>query len=191
MAAAGKAIARVLGGEPVLGVKRATEAQWGQMILRGMPVRCADALRQAVALPETALARLLGVSEEALTQARGGTGRLGPQASYRLYSVARIVALAILVLESEQGAKYWLTSPQRPLGGQQPIALLSSEAGKDLVEKLLVKIGREARVWGSSGSRDVPGLLYGLTPRRRPDPRPTPNRAPWTRPSSGGPGTAA
>lgn len=150
---AGKAIARVLGGERVLGLKRPSEAQWGQMILGGMPIGSVDALRQAMGLPETTLARLLGVSDEALAQARRSAGRLGPQASYRLFSLARIVALAVLVLETEQGAKYWLTSPQQQLGGCQPMTLLASESGKDLVEQLLVRIGREARVWGSSGSR--------------------------------------
>ena len=140
--AAGTAIVNVLGGERVLGVSPASMAEWGWMILEGMPVQSADALRETMALPEAVLAQLLGVSEKTLFMVRAGTGRLGSLASHRLFCVARIVALAILVLETEQAAIQWLMHPQCALGVRSPVGLLKTEAGRNLVEKLLLQIGR-------------------------------------------------
>jgi len=141
--AAGTAIVSVLGGARVLGTAPGSAAQWERMILEGIPVRSADALRETMALPEAVLAQLLGVSEKTLFLARAGTGRLGSLASHRLFCVARIVALAILVLGSEQAAMRWLMHPQFALGVRSPITLLKTEAGRNLIEKLLLQIGRE------------------------------------------------
>lgn len=140
--AAGAAIASVLGGEQVLGANPGSMAEWGWMILEGMPVQSADALRETMALPEAVLAQLLGVSEKTLFMARAGTGRLGSLASHRLFCVARIVALAILVLETDQAAIQWLMHPQYALGVRSPVTLLRTEAGRNVVEKLLLQIGR-------------------------------------------------
>ncbi len=138
----GTAIVNVLGGERVLGVSPASMAEWGWMILEGMPVKSADALKETMALPEAVLAELLGVSEKTLFLARAGTGRLDSLASHRLFSVARIVALAILVLEPGTAAFQWLMRPHDALGVPSPVALLKTEAGRNLVEKLLLQIGR-------------------------------------------------
>jgi putative toxin-antitoxin system antitoxin component (TIGR02293 family) len=69
---------------------------------------------------------------------------LGSVTSHRLFCVARIVALAILVLETEQAAIRWLMRPQFALGVRSPVALLKTEAGRNLVEGLLLQIGRGA-----------------------------------------------
>jgi putative toxin-antitoxin system antitoxin component (TIGR02293 family) len=151
--AAGAAIVSVLGGARVLGMDSGSTAQWERMVLEGMPVRSADALQETMALPEGVLAQLLGVSEGTLSLARAGTGRLGSLASHRLFCVARIVALAILVLESEQAATRWLMQPHYRLGLQPPVALLATQAGRDSVEKLLLRIGRDART-GTLTARD-------------------------------------
>ena len=142
MAAGTAAIVNVLGGERVLGVSPTSMAEWGWMILEGMPVQSADALRETMALPEAVLAQLLGVSEKTLFMARAGAGRLGSLASHRLFCVARIVALAILVLEAEHAAIHWLMHPQYALGVRSPVSLLKTEAGRNVVEKLLLQIGR-------------------------------------------------
>jgi putative toxin-antitoxin system antitoxin component (TIGR02293 family) len=50
------------------------------------------------------------------------------------------LALAIEVLESEAAALHWLKRPQIGLGGRVPLALLSTDPGRDQVEKLLLRI---------------------------------------------------
>ncbi len=53
---------------------------------------------------------------------------------------ARIIELAIRVLEDEEKARNWLQKPQYGLGGAVPIELLQTEAGAKEVEELLWRI---------------------------------------------------
>jgi len=112
------------------------------MVCEGVPVRSADTLQQAIGVPDAVLAQLLGVSEMILWRVRASNGRLSPAASLRLLRAARIVALAFEVLESEQDAVRWLMHPQAGLGVRPPLALLATDAGRDLVEKMLLQIGQ-------------------------------------------------
>ena len=61
-------------------------------------------------------------------------------ASDRLFRVARIGALAIEVLEDEARAVSWLKRPQIGPGGRTPLELLTTDVGRDQVEKLLLRI---------------------------------------------------
>jgi putative toxin-antitoxin system antitoxin component (TIGR02293 family) len=114
--------------------------QWEKTIRDGVPVQSAAALKELIAVPDALLAELLGISEKTLSRARSSKGRLDPVASDRLFRVARIVALAIEVLETEQAALHWLKRPQIGLGVRVPLALLTTDAGCDQVEKLLLRI---------------------------------------------------
>jgi|SRR5882672_5552879 len=134
------AIADFLGGKKALGVSPKTAFDWEGIIHGGMSVRSAEALKESIAVPDTLLAELLGISEKTLSRARVGQGRLDPVVSDRLYRVARIVALAIEVLENEQAALHWLKRSQIGLGGRVPLTLLTTDVGRDQVEKLLVRI---------------------------------------------------
>lgn len=134
------AIADVLGGKRALGAKPKTAADWQEVIERGMPVSSAEALKGSFAVPDGVLAELLGLSEKTLSRARAAQRRLDPVASDRLFRVARIGALAIDVLEDEQRAISWLKRPQIGLGGRTPLALLTTDIGRDQVEKLLLRI---------------------------------------------------
>jgi putative toxin-antitoxin system antitoxin component (TIGR02293 family) len=109
------------------------------MINAGLPVRSAEALQRAIGVPDAVLAQLLGVSEMSLAQLRGGNGRLDRLMSDRLLCVARIVALAIQMLESERAALRWLMHPRFELGSRAPLALMKTDAGRHLVERLLLR----------------------------------------------------
>lgn len=134
------AIADFLGGKKALGASPRTAVDWDALIREGMPVRSAEALKEGIAAPDGLLAELLGISEKTLSRARAGQGRLDPVTSDRLFRVARIVALAIEVLESEAAALHWLKRPQIGLGGRVPLSLLVTDPGRDQVEKLLLRI---------------------------------------------------
>ncbi|MCK6431207.1 MAG: DUF2384 domain-containing protein [Burkholderiaceae bacterium] len=105
-----------------------------------MPARSAEALKASIAVPDALLAQLLGISEKTLSRVRAGEGRLDPVVSDRVFRVARIVALATDVLETEEAALHWLKRPQIGLGGRIPLALLTTDAGRAQVEKLLLCI---------------------------------------------------
>src|SRR3990172_7394676 len=134
------AIAGVLGGSRAVGARPKTAADWQAVIEEGIPVGSAEALKRAIAVPDRELAALLGISEKTLSRGRAAGGRLDPVASDRLFRVARIGALANGVFESEAAAADWLKRPQIGLGGRVPLELLTTDVGRDQVEKLLLRI---------------------------------------------------
>jgi putative toxin-antitoxin system antitoxin component (TIGR02293 family) len=133
-------LATFLGGRKTLGTLPGTPQDWESAIHGGLPVGAARALKEQLAVPDARLAGLLGISEKTLSRARAGKGRFDTVVSDRLYRVARIVALAIDVLEDEQAALRWLKRPQIGLGRREPLSLLTTDAGRDQVEKLLLRI---------------------------------------------------
>lgn len=134
------AIEDYLGGRKALGVKPKSVFDWETIIHAGMPVQSVEAFKQHIAVPDGLLAQLLGVSEKTLSRARAANSKLDPVASDRLFRVARVVTLAIEVLESEPAALRWLKRGQIGLGGRVPLELLATEPGRDQVEKLLLRI---------------------------------------------------
>ena len=138
--ATASAIAEALGGAKALGANPKTAMQWEKAIHDGIPAQSAMALKERIAVPDATLAQLLGISEKTLSRARAGKGRLDLVASDRLFRVAKIVALAIWVLESEDGGVHWLKRPQFGLGMRVPLDLLTTDAGCEQVEGLLLAI---------------------------------------------------
>ena len=67
-------------------------------------------------------------------------GRLGPAESDRVVRFARLMGKAVQVMESEDNARKWLTSPQVGLGGAAPLDYAESEMGAREVEDLLGRI---------------------------------------------------
>jgi len=134
------AVVEVLGGRKALRARPRTALQWQEVILAGVPVESAEALKGEIAVADRAFAELIGISEKTLSRARAGKGRLDAVVSDRLFRLARIVALATDVLEGEAPAVRWLKRPQFGLGGRIPLSLLVTDAGRDEVEKLLLRI---------------------------------------------------
>lgn len=134
------AVEHFLGGKEALGIEPQTLTDWEAIIHEGMPVRSVEVLKESIAIPDGQLAELLGISEKTLSRARAAKSKLDSVASDRLFRVARIVALAIEVLEGEAAALHWLKRPQIGLGGRVPLTMLTTDPGRDQVEKLLLRI---------------------------------------------------
>ena len=133
-------VAAILGGSKALHAKPLTAGDWHQVITRGVPVRSADALKESLGVNDGTLAALLGVSDKTLTRARQANAKLDSSTSDRLFRTARIAAIARDVLESESAAADWLKRPQIGLGGAKPIELLTTAAGAQEVEQLLLRM---------------------------------------------------
>jgi putative toxin-antitoxin system antitoxin component (TIGR02293 family) len=129
-----------LGGKRALGTSPKTPADWDTLIRDGVPVGAVDVLKTSTAIADAELAALLGISEKTLYRARAAQSKLDSVASDRLYRFARIVALAVEVLEDQAAALHWLVRPQVGLGGRRPLALLTTEVGREQVESLLLRI---------------------------------------------------
>ncbi len=110
-----------------------------EIIRRGLPVQELDALQSVLDLPMEKLAPMLGISKATLHR-RKTQGRLGPDESDRVIRFARLMAKATEVLESEDAARRWLTSPQFGLGGSVPLDYALTEVGAREVEDLLGRI---------------------------------------------------
>jgi putative toxin-antitoxin system antitoxin component (TIGR02293 family) len=134
------AMKNLLGGQRAMGASPKTPTDWEALIRQGMPVRSAEVLKASIGITDGEWAALLGVSAKTLYRARAAQSRLDAVTSDRVYRVARIVALAAEVLEDSTAALHWLERPQIGLGGRTPLALLTTEVGRDQVESLLLRI---------------------------------------------------
>lgn len=110
-----------------------------EVLRDGLPVQELEALQASLALPMEKLVPMLGLSK-ATFHRRKIEGKLSPAESDRLVRFARLMGRAAEVLESEENARRWLSSPQFGLGGAVPLVFAESEVGAREVEDLLGRI---------------------------------------------------
>ena len=110
-----------------------------EVLRDGLPVQEMEALQASLAVPMEKLMPMLGLSK-ATFHRRKIEGKLSPAESDRLVRFARLMGRASEVMESEEGARQWLSSPQFGLGGAVPLEFAESEVGAREVEDLLGRI---------------------------------------------------
>jgi putative toxin-antitoxin system antitoxin component (TIGR02293 family) len=110
-----------------------------QVLQEGLPVQELNDLQESLEVPMEKLVPLLGISK-ATYHRRKAAGKLDPAESDRVVRFARLVGKAVEVMESEESARQWLTSPQFGLGGAVPLEYAKTEVGAREVEDLLGRI---------------------------------------------------
>jgi putative toxin-antitoxin system antitoxin component (TIGR02293 family) len=130
----------MLGGKAALRRQPKTPKDWHQLLEAGLPLEALETFKGATSMSDTQLASLVGISGKTLQRARSQGKRLDAVASDRLFRTARIVALAAHVLGSGERGVAWLSRAQIGLGGEIPFAMMTTQAGCDQVEKLLLRI---------------------------------------------------
>jgi putative toxin-antitoxin system antitoxin component (TIGR02293 family) len=110
------------------------------LIRKGIPYAKVRLVKTALNLTDNEFADYLGISLRTLQRKRDSHKALSIPESDRLYRMAKIYALAVIVLEDEEMARKWLHRPQRGLGGKVPIQVIQTEAGAQEVEDLLEKL---------------------------------------------------
>ena len=108
-------------------------------LTKGLPFQEIEELRQALDLTMEKLVPLLGISPATLHR-RKAMGKLDVSESDRVLRFARLVGKSLLVMESLEIARQWLSSPQRGLGGAIPLEYAATEYGAREVELLLARI---------------------------------------------------
>jgi len=116
-----------------------TTSQLIDVIRAGLPVQQLKILQTSLGVPMDRLVPMLGISKATLHRRIAG-GRLGPSESERVVRFARLMGKAVEVMESEDDARQWLTSPQFGLGGAVPLEYAETEVGAREVEDLLGRI---------------------------------------------------
>ena len=110
-----------------------------EIIRTGLPVQELDVLRACLGVPMDKLALKLGMSKATLHR-RKAQGHLEADESDRVLRYARLMGKAVEVMEGEEPARRWLTSPQVGLGGAVPLDYAETEVGASEVADLLGRI---------------------------------------------------
>ncbi|MCP9496333.1 MAG: DUF2384 domain-containing protein [Pyrinomonadaceae bacterium MAG19_C2-C3] len=97
-------------------------------------------LRQNLNLPMRDLAELLMISPRTLSR-RKDEGCLQPDESDRLVRMSRVFGRALELFDGDaEGARQWLMSPQRALGGDVPLSVAKTEIGAREVENVIGRL---------------------------------------------------
>jgi len=86
------------------------------------------------------LAEVVGISERTLSRRLANGARLSPEESDRMMRVARVFAQTKETLGDSAKAGRWLQRPNLALGGERPLDLLDTDAGRHDVETILGRI---------------------------------------------------
>lgn len=131
-------IVATLGGRRVFG-SRSQHVDLLKEVERGLPTKAYRIVVDAMGLTPEEEDRLLQVS--ARTRARWKhRPRLDTATSDRLVRLARILALAIDVLESREHAVAWLREPTDALGDRSPLEVVGTDVGAEKVTNMLYQM---------------------------------------------------
>ena len=108
-----------------------------QVVLAGIPTAKVVRLLSAFkSIPKRKLLAVLGLSERTLLKRKAST--LPPAVSGAALDLGGILRTAVNVLGSMEEAEHWLAQPAVAFRGQQPIELLATRQGTQLVRSQLV-----------------------------------------------------
>jgi putative toxin-antitoxin system antitoxin component (TIGR02293 family) len=116
-----------------------TPSKLVEVLRAGLPVQELNDLQASLEVPMEKLVPMLGISKATLHR-RKAAGKLDAAESDRVVRFARLLGKAVEVMESEENARHWLTSPQVGLGGAVPLEYAETEVGAREVEDLLGRI---------------------------------------------------
>lgn len=108
-------------------------------IRKGMPVSTIGHLSKRLHLEESYLLLIIGISDRTWQRRRKEKKPFDSVESDRLYRLAKVYARANEVFEDEDVVLDWLKTKNRALG-DVPLMLLDTEAGTDMVERVLTRI---------------------------------------------------
>lgn len=132
-------IARVLGGEKMLGRKVRTPLELEECARRGFPAGVARVLLERSVVDAREMYRWI-VPRRTLAHRLQRQQRLSRDESNRIWRLARIHALAVETLGAEEKARHWLRQPLRQFGGRSAMEMLETESGAHQVENLLGRV---------------------------------------------------
>jgi putative toxin-antitoxin system antitoxin component (TIGR02293 family) len=131
-------VARMLGGEQVLGRRVRSVSDLRETVEAGLPVRSLDVVVRHVARNDRDAAELKYRVVPRTTLHR--RTRLTADEGQRLERLARMTMLAEEVWEDADLAHEFLTSAQPQLGGERPVEMARSDLATREVEELLFRL---------------------------------------------------
>lgn len=131
-------VARIMGGEKVLGHRVDSLSDLQEIVADGLPVRALDETVRYLAGSSRTATALKDRLVPRATRAR--RVRLKLVESERVERLARLMALAEQVWEDEADARAFMHEPHLMLDGQTPVSMAATELGARRVEMLLAKL---------------------------------------------------
>ena len=111
-----------------------------KQVERGLAFTALERFQRTSGISTADLAEAVVITLRTLHR-RKEQGRLEPPESDRLLRVSRIFGKALELFEGNtEGARQWLFSPQRALGGKRPMALARTDVGAREVEALVDRL---------------------------------------------------
>jgi putative toxin-antitoxin system antitoxin component (TIGR02293 family) len=111
-----------------------------RLVSTGLPVASIRKLGAALGVRPVKVGSLVNINEKTLERRLQSGNRLKPAESERVARLMRIIALATVVLESEDNAREWLRRPLKVLGDKTPLDLTRTEPGAREVEHVLARL---------------------------------------------------
>jgi putative toxin-antitoxin system antitoxin component (TIGR02293 family) len=126
----------------ILGLRRvpANELELADMAREGLPSSTLSRLSGSLGWTRAALIEQLGIAPRTAARRLTRKESLSTTESERVLRLARVLARAIEVFESQDAAKQWLQETSMALGGRKPIDLLATDIGTEVVLNELGKI---------------------------------------------------
>lgn len=109
-------------------------------VRRGLSYSAFEHLQRNAEMTARELAEMVDIPPRTLAR-RKESGRLEPDESDRLLRTARVFGRAVELFEGDiGGARHWLSSEQRALGGVVPFDLLRTDIGAREVEQVIGRL---------------------------------------------------
>jgi putative toxin-antitoxin system antitoxin component (TIGR02293 family) len=132
-------MAKLLGGEEVLGRRIVSDLELENCAREGFPVAVLEALQEKAGLsPDDVYGWI--IPRRTLSHRLKKHQRLNLDESNRVSRITRIFAMAADTLGGEERAKDWLRRPLRQFTGRTPMEMLATDLGAHQVEVLLGRI---------------------------------------------------
>lgn len=123
-----------------LGFKRTDTAYVIHKISQGLSYSSFSRLLKEMSLSQQMLSDVVRIPASTLAR-RQQSGRLTPEESDRIARIAKVFSDAVELFEGDKtGARKWLLTPSRALGGETPLEYSQSELGAREVEKLIGRL---------------------------------------------------
>lgn len=106
-------------------------------IRAGFPVTLLQQTSKFFDLPVAQIRKIAGVPSTTAHNWIRQKANMDIAASERVWRMADVTAMAVDVFDGEEGAKRWLTSPNRSLQGSSPLEFLDTEPGAIAVRQIL------------------------------------------------------
>ncbi|CAN5814471.1 hypothetical protein BH24DEI2_BH24DEI2_07680 [soil metagenome] len=126
-----------LPGTRLLALEADSTFEMVEQLEQGLSPNSVERLARHLDVPLTQMLELADLKSSTFFETKKRRGRLNPEASGRVYRLAKVVEAADDFFEDQAAARRWLSQPKVALDGKVPLSFARSAEGADYVVKML------------------------------------------------------